>query len=362
MSNKKQRMQTYIDQFLLDERLRKRTLLIVVSMILLVLSLSMTALNLLSGKDFVALLTGSFSVVLIIVLTLFIFFRLERPGTLILMISLYSLFTVLLIQGGADGFSPVWLLLLPTYVFSLFGIRRGAYFSSILLAIIIMVLWTPLFTNIRFDYNEAFTIRFPIAYMTSMFIGAVIELERYMTHKKLSESQGRLHYLSHIDELTKLQNRRAFNVKLSEYWEDALETGSPISAMMIDIDCFKLYNDHYGHMAGDAVLIETAQCISDILPDSTDVVARWGGEEFVVLLPNTDSDEAVGLAEKIRMNLEGRDLPHEMAKLREKRVTASIGVATIIPDGEVSSKNLLEKADRSLYHSKSQGGNRTSQL
>ena len=154
------------------------------------------------------------------------------------------------------------------------------------------------------------------------------------------------------DPVTGINNRAALNANLEREVNLAHRHGNPLSLIMLDIDRFKQINDSYGHMAGDVVLRSLAQCISECVRGS-DIVFRYGGEEFVVLLSNTEGDGASLLANRIRLAVEGRSVNHESAEIR---LTVSVGVASL-ERGDCPA-DLLEKADQALYQAKQEGRNR----
>ena len=127
---------------------------------------------------------------------------------------------------------------------------------------------------------------------------------------------------------------------------------------MLDIDFFKLYNDHYGHLAGDFCLKQVARVLGDRIGRSTDTVARYGGEEFAVILPETSLEAATKIASQLRVGIRALNIAHETSKLADKIVTASIGVASVVPQPGQLFSDLIAAADAALYVSKQQGRDR----
>jgi len=173
-----------------------------------------------------------------------------------------------------------------------------------------------------------------------------------ITQRKLAEL--RLESLSLIDPLTGLANRRHFDRFLSDEWSRAMRAAMPVSLVMLDLDHFKEYNDRLGHLAGDHCLRRCADILKRFARRSSDLAARYGGEEFALILGNTDRRGASMEAESIRDAIsvqcqgEGGDAP----------ITASLGVATIVPIMGSSESSLIERSDRALYHAKHAGRNR----
>ena len=133
--------------------------------------------------------------------------------------------------------------------------------------------------------------------------------------------------------------------------------GKPISLLMIDVDNFKAYNDHYGHGAGDSCLRRIAQCLGDSLMRPGDVVGRYGGEEFLVILPGCDQEGAVMVGEKIRQNVEALNIPHNFSRVAD-HVTISAGGKSMQCEDEEVCGDVLLQADQALYQAKEQGRNR----
>lgn len=174
---------------------------------------------------------------------------------------------------------------------------------------------------------------------------------------ELQALNARLASLSMTDGLTGIANRRHFDEALSREWQRARRDGQPLGLAMIDVDWFKAYNDHYGHLAGDECLRAVAQVLTRSATRAMDVVARYGGEEFAVLAPNTDRQGLLEIAQRIQAALLGLNLPHAQSVLG--RVTVSIGVAMLPPEGggDDTPESLVGRADEALYRAKAQGRN-----
>lgn len=172
--------------------------------------------------------------------------------------------------------------------------------------------------------------------------------------------EQRLRELSATDGLTGVANRRAFDEALSREWERALRTGGTLSLAMADIDYFKRYNDHFGHVQGDVCLRQVATALSQGVRQGGDRVARYGGEEFAVILPGASAAAAYAVAEGLRQRVEALALAHP-AHPDGGPVTISIGVASACPADGGSATALVEAADRALYSAKAAGRNRVEQ-
>ncbi len=169
---------------------------------------------------------------------------------------------------------------------------------------------------------------------------------------ELEQSNKRLLQLSYLDQLTNIPNRRAYEEKITHEIETANRSGKPLSLLMIDIDHFKEYNDIYGHENGDVALYRVANQIRSTLPRKTDFLARYGGEEIVVILPFTSLDHATIVAEKIILDIRNLHIQHSFSTFNEI-LTVSIGVAST----DTGIDNLLSHADLALYKAKEYGRN-----
>lgn len=172
---------------------------------------------------------------------------------------------------------------------------------------------------------------------------------------ELRETNGRLEVLAQNDGLTGLANRRAFDARIELEWKMAAKTKQPIALLMIDIDHFKLLNDHYGHIGGDNCLRTLGKVFAGAVRARSDMAARYGGEEFALLLPGANLDAATKIAERLRRAVEALSIPHAAAPARH--VTISIGAASLCPQVGLLAQTLIEAADASLYEAKRRGRN-----
>lgn len=170
-----------------------------------------------------------------------------------------------------------------------------------------------------------------------------------------------LERLARTDELTQVANRRFFNEYLYREWQRLAREQHPLSLMLIDIDFFKLYNDTYGHPAGDDCLAQVAGVLRSTVHRSTDLVSRYGGEEFAVVLPNTPSTGALQIANTIQSAVHERAIEHQASPV-SKYVTLSIGIACVVPSLHTSPAQLINAADQALYQAKIAGRDRVVQV
>ncbi|MBN9444778.1 MAG: diguanylate cyclase [Bosea sp. (in: a-proteobacteria)] len=173
------------------------------------------------------------------------------------------------------------------------------------------------------------------------------------SQRELMRANLELERLTRIDGLTGLGNRRYFDEYLAAEWRRSLRTGAPLSVLMIDVDHFKQYNDAYGHLAGDDVLKQVAGVIQEGAARATDLAARFGGEEFVVVLTDVSQAGAAHVAERLVQGVRELDIAHGNDK-----VTISVGAATAFAQAEGEPGLLLNAADTALFEAKNTGRNR----
>jgi diguanylate cyclase (GGDEF)-like protein/PAS domain S-box-containing protein len=180
--------------------------------------------------------------------------------------------------------------------------------------------------------------------------------QRKLAEQRLQEAYNAVEAMAVTDELTGLSNRRRFDQYLANEWRRSMRDHQPLSLLMLDVDKFKAYNDTYGHQRGDSCLKQVAEACMDVVSRPGDLVARFGGEEFVVVLPNTEDEGALSVAEDICAALRSRRLPH--SGNTSGIVTISAGCATLVPRFGKHAAELIEMADKALYRAKHNGRNR----
>lgn len=187
-------------------------------------------------------------------------------------------------------------------------------------------------------------------------VNPMVVRARVKTHLTLKAQEDFLRSLVFVDGLTGVANRRRFDEALLSEWRQCRRAGTPLALLMIDIDHFKRYNDHYGHPTGDACLQQVAAVLKAAMQRACDLVARYGGEEFVCLLPGCDQAPALAKAQALQAALAARGIAHE-ASPTAAWVTLSIGVAVAQPQAGGSPAALVAAADAALYSAKHRGRN-----
>jgi diguanylate cyclase (GGDEF)-like protein len=184
--------------------------------------------------------------------------------------------------------------------------------------------------------------------------------QRKLAEFKVQEANRLLEFQAATDGLTGIANRRIFDRTLDQEWKRHNRTHSPLSLAMLDVDCFKLFNDGHGHQAGDDCLKAVAETLQSTIRRPVDFVARYGGEEFAVILPNTDTAGAATVLQNILRSIRELAISHPSSKVSRGVITVSIGCATVIPGEHDSPSDFLHRADQALYEAKANGRDRLS--
>jgi diguanylate cyclase (GGDEF)-like protein len=213
-------------------------------------------------------------------------------------------------------------------------------------------------TGLERNEDEATGLKLGAAdYISKPFYYPVVQ-SRVQNQIKIIEQFREIERLSMYDQLTNLPNRHCFEMRIKAEWGRALRTKTPISLLLVDVDNFKNYNDSYGHQQGDVALQSLSEVLRKTFKRPADLAARWGGEEFIVLLPETDSDGAFKLAEQLRASVESMAIPCTATNDESaEKITVSVGVNTQKLEYTTIDK-LISDADMQLYEAKNNGRNR----
>jgi adenylate cyclase len=193
----------------------------------------------------------------------------------------------------------------------------------------------------------------PLALPIAVFLTTAV-IHFLIRNWQLEARNRTLLTLAHLDELTQVANRRAFEQQLQQEWQRAMREQQPIALILGDVDFFKQYNDYYGHLAGDRCLAQIAQILRQTTQRPTDFVGRYGGEEFVLILPNTNSIGLERFTNRILVAIRSASIPHQASDISDY-LTLSLGGASITPTANLDWHDLIDAADRSLYQAKSLG-------
>lgn len=275
--------------------------------------------------------------------------RLVRYGFLGGILMLY---TFLIASGGIDQTGPMWAYPLAAATIFLQGARRGLWLIALMLAIAVLVFFGPLAITGMAVYALDFKIRFLSSFGALALFAGLHEYARARNQAQLLHVSAQLDRLSHTDQLTALPNRRYMANRLEAENSRYDRHRRAYSIVFADIDHFKSINDRFGHQVGDAALRAVAQTLRGQLR-CADEICRWGGEEFLLLLPETDTVRAIDVAEKLRAAIANLEVPHGDTLLH---LSMSFGVHTV--DGAQPIDTLIDLADQKLYLAKQRGRNR----
>jgi diguanylate cyclase (GGDEF)-like protein len=332
--------------------LRTRRSLVITNALLFVIALASfvaMVLNQTYFKNplFVILDTITFIISLVAMIDLRKNHQLER-AIILGMSSLFFLFVVFIYANESKDFGLIWTVFFPIFTITLVGHKKGLILTILFYVVILSMAYQGIGVWDSGSWSVRSFVRFTVASAVLTYIVYVYESVLYHASIELEKNQEALRLLSETDPLTGLYNRRSMNEALQKQIDAAnvLQTG--LSVVMLDIDDFKLINDHFGHNVGDQVLL----CIAAILKNIAgkhDYVARWGGEEFLIFLPQTRMQEAVVMAERLRQHIEDAVYPQQL------KVTCSFGVAHYHESLDIY--GLVNQADKALYQAKTSGKN-----
>ncbi len=317
----------------------------------------MTFINLFSGNiEMFLVLTAAF----ILVTVSLAFVHLKNNTTIPKIITVFlsfALFLYFVITGGIEGVSILWVFIGPTAYMFFLGFQYGVITNLVLFTVIAILLWSPLNQYLLYNYGSTFFIRFPIILFCSLSFAFAQEFFRHITYLKLLEARTNYETLSKLDPLTGVYNRRSLNELIEFYWDMVKRSNTDLSIILLDIDRFKSFNDHYGHLEGDRVLKSITEEINKALTRSTDALARFGGEEFVILLPFTELKGALNIANSIRNSIVNLNITHAEKEETQKVITVSLGVASLNSSKAETKDQLLSLADNAMYEAKRLGRN-----
>ncbi len=272
--------------------------------------------------------------------------------SIVLTIWLNGLFLYATAVGSGARSSYIWLFVFPFLGMLTFGLRKGTILLATQAMCLACIFFLPGDPLLRADYSEALRESVFAAYIFACCAAFGGELIRWQALKKITELMRRLETISVTDELTEVLNRRAFNSFLEEELARFSRAGRGFCLVLCDLDHFKRINDTYGHAGGD----EALRIFAGLLRSHSrkqDIAARWGGEEFILLLPDTGLDGGVRMAEKLRSRLAGTPMPHAWGGFT---MTMSAGVYAAVAGDKA--EECVRRVDAVLYRAKREGRNK----
>jgi diguanylate cyclase (GGDEF)-like protein len=291
--------------------------------------------------------------------------RLYNPArAMTLLIGNLHIFNMVLMLGIESGvyFYLYAAIIAPLFFYSSKELKHIVCFASLTILLVLVIQFLGTDIHPIADAPESLI---KLYYYVSV-VGSLLTVFFFVFHfynesdlfeKALRAANHRLTKLSETDPLTQLPNRRSFEISLNREWGKSIRTNESLAVIMMDIDYFKSYNDGYGHQLGDECLIKIARIVQDNTREYVDFPVRFGGEEFLVLLSNSDRNDAYIVAERIRREILNLAVPHRENE-PDGIVTCSFGVAGCYADPDSSPEDLIRSADRNLYRAKQKGRNR----
>ncbi len=277
----------------------------------------------------------------------------HKIASTILLSCLMILTAYLIISGGANNTGPLWSYLVPSVALFMGGLRRGLIILAIYFICISVLLFHDNGSLLFVSYSYEFKTRLLFSFITVTFLSGYYEFARQQSFKQLTELSHKFEKQARRDPLTGLPNRRGMWEHLNYEYNRSQRYNLSMSVLICDIDHFKKVNDSLGHDGGDFILKEVAKVISNTLRKQ-DIVARWGGEEFLFLLPETNTYDAYVVAEKVRARIADTDFTYNGEKAT---VTLSFGFANVSDKPAID--QAINEADHFLYKAKDTGRNKT---
>jgi diguanylate cyclase (GGDEF)-like protein len=306
---------------------------------------------LLAIADMFIMLLSLFSLYLLFVKKKIEFAAMVSTGMLFSFLIFFSFIT------KNNGFGLVWTLCFSLFVIPILGTRKGLLVTGIFYLILVPMVYAGIGEWDNGFWDKSAFVRFFMASLTFVYMAYFFEsssVSAYTTILEIREKEkiylNKLENLSVTDQLTGLHNRRYFDDHFEVERQKVKRYGNMLCLIMIDIDHFKMINDHYGHPTGDSVLKEFSLLLRKNIR-SSDILSRWGGEEFIILLPATSIANSVQLAEKIRISIAN----HHFVEIGN--LTASFGVSEV-NTSSASNRVAIHHADEALYQAKREGRNK----
>ena len=314
------------------------------------LSLIMTIVNLIADRGLILWATSIYAILNGINIILYIYKGIPRRiAQNLFIIESLALFTFFLVSGEPNGFSALWIAMLPSFGLLIFERKYGSIFAGIMFAILVFFLWIPFGRSLlQYDYGNTFCLRFPILYVAFFVLAFFLESLRKVIYDEMVTSKNKYEYLYLHDALTDIYNRYGFYEKQGELFK---ENDTNRAFAILDIDSFKHINDTYGHETGDIVLQTLVYSIQKAIGED-DILCRWGGDEFVILF--TDSSLALDKCNKMLEEVRKCSFTF---KNNLVNVTISIGLILGEENVKLDITEMAMQADKNLYQAKEKGKN-----
>ena len=336
---------------LLDGGEQRYFLFLCIYALLSLIAAAMTVTNVITHKGMLTVSTAVYAVFCALIFLLLLKHRVRlRVSQIAFVVSFYLLLTYFIVSGNPDGFSILWVCLLPACGLLAFGRKTGSLIcAGMLLELLFLLHTAPGQALVEYAYSATFKMRFPLLYVAFYFASLLLETLRELTQNKLLETQALYRSLYVRDALTGVFNRYGFNEQMDRSFQ---EQRGNLALIILDIDFFKRINDEYGHLQGDFVLQGVARLIQGNAGANADV-CRWGGEEFAVLISNCENARAV--AQRLHKSIQTNAIPYETGSVS---ITVSVGAAFAQTTASCTAAQLVTLADACLYRAKQNGRDR----
>lgn len=282
----------------------------------------------------------------------------KRAGNTVIasMIMLYTLFILmvyLVYCGGDNNTGPVWIFIVPAVALFINGLKRGSIDIAVFVIVISVLFFYPNDALLKADYSFEFKTRLLLSFLTVSVLSALYEYSRQAALNKMMVLSTKYEQMAKTDPLTHLSNRRAALDRLQYAKNRLARNKEKLCVILCDVDHFKLINDNYGHNVGDEALIKLATLFTENIRQQDDV-ARWGGEEFIFILPDTSLAQAKAFSQKIHDALSHLVIPIGNQQLT---LTVSMGISEVITTQPL--EHAIKVADEYMYQAKAAGRNQT---
>ena len=278
-------------------------------------------------------------------------FKNTTLSSALVLYSLYALMFYLIYTGGVEQTGPLWIFIVAPLSVFIHGLKRGLMDITFFVVIMSIILFMPIESVNHAQYSTEFKLRLIYSFLTVTALSSLYEYSRNKSYKQALELSDKYQQLAHFDTLTQLSNRRDALHIFKREQARAIRNNQPLSIILCDVDHFKKINDHHGHNAGDAALKALAKLFTDSMREQ-DCVARWGGEEFLFILPNTDFKNAYVFADKIKNKIQKHIINYEDKNIS---MTISMGVEQFKSTQTID--EVINTADKYLYQAKDAGRN-----
>lgn len=340
----------YVRKLILNDQLRKQFMFKWMNVILGCVSLFMTIVNIFTKEWTLMYSTLIFGVLAIINASVLHF----KPRFHLFISTMFfmeaaALLLFFTITGHPNGFSALWICLIPSFVLFIFGRKNGSIICGITFLVVIFLFWIPVGKELlQYDYGSTFLLRFPFLFVATYLLSLFIETIRAETQNQVFKTEENYKYLYRHDALTNLYNRYGFNETIQQIFLN--EDVDHVSLMIFDIDNFKKVNDNYGHDVGDEILKSLAGLMKDIFCEHC-FYSRWGGEEFTALL--TCNHNPLEVAERLRKTID--EYVWKVGKY-QLHITVSVGLCIVKNKKNTNMSTILKTADQCLYRAKQESG------